>query len=332
LQKSHSQYPTDRAAEVMSDILFIKTSSLGDVIHHMPALTEARRNRPDARFAWVVEEAYAPLVALHPAVSEVIPVASRRWRGALASPATWREMAGAARAIRARGYDEVIDAQGLMRSGLMARLARGRRHGYDAASIRERAASWFYDVQHTVARDQHAIARNRMLTAQALGYAPSGAPDFGLDRAALRSAASRPYGVLLHATARREKEWPEASWIALGQALARRGVALVLPWGSAPERARSERIAAALKDARVPPHEPLDRVARLIAGADFVIGVDTGLLHLAAALGVPLVAIFSGSAPGLTGPMGAGPIAIVGGKGAVPSVADVLAALDRARA
>jgi heptosyltransferase-1 len=313
----------------MSEILFIKTSSLGDVIHHMPALTEARRNRPDARFAWVMEEAYAPLVALHPGVAEVIPVASRRWRGALLSPATWREIAGAARALRARRYDEVIDAQGLIRSGVMARLARGRRHGYDAASIRERAASMLYDVRHTVARDLHAIARNRMLTGLALGYAPEGAPDFGLDRAALAPAASPSYGVLLHATARREKEWPEASWVTLGQELSRRGMPLALPWGNASERARSERIAASLKDARVPPRAPLDQVARLIAGASFVVGVDTGLLHLAAALGVPLVAIFSGSAPGLTGPMGAGKLAVVGGTGETPPVADVLAALGQ---
>ena len=108
----------------MSDILFIKTSSLGDVIHHMPALTEARRQRPRARFCWVVEEAFAPLVRIHPAVSDVIPIASRRWRGALLAASTWREIAGFARVLRARAYDDVIDTQGLVRSALVARLAR----------------------------------------------------------------------------------------------------------------------------------------------------------------------------------------------------------------
>ena len=313
----------------MSDILFIKTSSLGDVIHHMPALTEARRRVADARFAWVVEEAYAPLVALHPAVSEVIPVASRRWRGALLSPSTWREIASSARAIRARAYDEVIDAQGLMRSGLMARLARGRRHGYDTASIRERVASRFYDVCHAVGRDMHAITRNRALTGSALGYVPDGAIDFGLDRGRLASAAAGRYGILLHATARREKEWPEASWIALGRALRARGTSLVLPWGTPPERERSKRIAAALGGADVPQRVPLDQMARRIAAASFVIGVDTGLLHLATALGVPLVAIFVGSKPGLTGPIGPGRIAVVGKEGEVPSPAEVLGALER---
>ncbi len=313
----------------MSDILFIKTSSLGDVIHHMPALTEARRRRPDGRFFWVVEETFAPLVRLHPAVAGVIPVAARRWRAAPLAPSTWREIASFRRAMRARAYDDVIDTQGLVRSALIARLARGRRHGYDAESIRERAASWFYDVPHAVARAAHAIARNRMLTGLALGYAPDGVIDFGLVREWLAEPTGGAYGVLLHATARPEKEWPEPSWIALGRALGARGCALVLPAGTEAERARSGRIAAALPHARVPDRQPLDRMAQLIAGASFVIGVDTGLLHLAAALGVPLVAIFVGSEPGRTGPLGQGPITVVGGKNKLPSVPEVTSALER---
>ena len=313
----------------MSDILFIKTSSLGDVIHQMPALTEARRHRPDARFAWVVEEAFAPLVRLHPAVSEVIPVATRRWRTKVLASSTWREVASFRRALREHSYEDVIDTQGLVRSALIARIARGRRHGYDADSIREPAASWLYDVQHTVPRDLHAIARNRLLTGLALGYAPAGPLDFGLSREDLAPRRGEPYGILFHATARAEKEWPEASWVALGRTLAARGVPLVLPWGSPHEHARSGRIAAALPNARVPERQPLDQVARLVAGASFVIGADTGLLHLAAAVGVPLVAIFVGSEPSLTGPMGQGPIAVVGGKRELPLVADVTTALER---
>src|ERR1041385_7559330 len=122
----------------MTDILFIKTSSLGDVIHHMPAVTEARKAlalaRPNAQLAWLVEEAYAPLVRLHPGVDEVIPVAWRRWRRSLYAPATLREIAGSLGNIRARRYDDIVDSQGLMRSAAIARLAQGRRHGYDKNS------------------------------------------------------------------------------------------------------------------------------------------------------------------------------------------------------
>jgi heptosyltransferase-1 len=306
----------------MADILFIKTSSLGDVIHHMPALTEARKARPDATFTWLVEEAFAPLVRLHPAVGEVVPVAWRRWRNSLYAPGTLGEIVGSLRAIRAPRYDLIVDSQGLLRSAIIARLAHGRRHGYDAASIREALAAMFYDVRHSISRDLHAVQRNRILSGKVLGYAPQGAPDFGLDHAAL-AGAGKPYAVLLHATARKEKQWPEESWIALGRRLSRDGIELVLPWGTEPERLRAERIAAGLMGARVPQRASLDAVARLIAGAQFVVGVDTGLLHLAAALGVPLVAIFAGSQPHLTGPVGNGPLVVLGANGEPPSVDEV---------
>jgi heptosyltransferase-1 len=313
----------------MSDLLFIKTSSLGDVIHHMPAVTEARRNRPDARISWVVEQAFAPLVRLHPAVDAVIEVDSRAWRGGLHRPATWRELGDFVATLRAQSYDAIVDTQGLVRTAVIAKLARGRRHGYDAQSVRERPAAQFYDVRHRVDQGPHAIARNRLLTALALGYAPDDILDFGLDRVSLAGPATAPYGVLLHVTARAAKEWPERSWIEAGQMLSGRGVELVLPWGTMRERDRSVRIAAALGNARVPARAPLDATVRLIAGAAFVIGVDTGLLHLAAALGVPLVGIFVGSEPGLTGPRGVGPMAVVGGKAQMPSAREVVAALER---
>ncbi len=312
----------------MADILFIKTSSLGDVVHHMPALTEARARRPDAHFTWLVEEAYAPLVRLHPAVGEVIPVAWRRWRRSLYTPATLNEIIAGLRRIRAHRYDEIIDSQGLVRTALMARMMRGRRHGYDRASIREPLASAFYDIRHRVSRALHAVDRNRMLSGLALGYTPQGAPDFGLDRARF-AAPSERYAVLLHATARPEKEWPTAHWITLGSALAARGLTPVLPWGTDTERARSEEIAAALPQARVPERRPLDTVARLISGAELVVGVDTGLLHLAAALDAPLVAIFAGSEPRLTGPVGNGPITVLGTHGAAPGADEVIETVEK---
>jgi heptosyltransferase-1 len=311
----------------MADILFIKTSSLGDVIHHMPALTEAHRQRRDARFHWLVEEAFAPLVRLHPAVSEVIPVAMRRWRRSLWSPRTLREFAGSVGGLRAHRYDLIVDTQGLVRSAALARMAKGRRHGYDARSIREKLASIFYDVRHTVSRDLHAVERNRRLTAASLGYTVDGPPHYGLERARLRGQGERTV-VLLHATARPEKQWPEDNWISLGRMLGGHGLLPVLPWGTEAERMRSERIAGSLARAYIPKRQPLDAVARLIASADLVVGVDTGLLHLAAALNVPLVAIFGGSRPHLTAPVGSGPMRVLGQLGATPSVDEVEAAVE----
>jgi heptosyltransferase-1 len=313
----------------MSDILFIKTSSLGDVIHHMPAVSDARAHRPNARIGWVVEEAFAPLVRLHRAVDTVIPVAWRRWRHTPFSRDTWREIAAFKAAMREQTHETVIDAQGLLRSALIARIARGRRHGYDSESVRERPAAWFYDVHHRVDRALHAITRNRMLTAQALGYAFDAPLDFGLDRAVLAQGETARDAILLHATARPEKEWPVADWIAVARALAARGYRPILPWGTDHERQRSWQIAAVVPAAIVPERAVLDAVARMIARAALVVGVDTGLLHLAAALGVPLVAIFAGTEPRQHGPLGTGKIEIVGSAGAPPSLAAVSLALER---
>lgn len=310
----------------MTDILFIKTSSLGDIIHHMPAVSDARAHFPQARLVWLVEEMYAPLARLHPAVDEIVSVAWRRWRKSIGSAATWREIGAQRRELKTRRYDAIVDTQGLIRTALMARGARGVRHGYDRNSIREPLASMFYDVRHAVSRELHAIDRNRRLTGLALGYAPEGAANYGLDRAKLRNGNER-YAVLLHGTARPEKEWPVASWIALTKSIQQSGRALVVPWGNETERARALQIADAT-GARVADRLTLEEIARLIAGAELVIGGDTGLVHLAAAFGVPLVAIFSGSDPGLTRPIGSGSIKVVGMKGRAPSAEEVSAVVN----
>jgi heptosyltransferase I len=317
----------------MADILFIKTSSLGDVMHHMPAVTDARRHLPDARLAWVVEEDYAPLARLHPAIDDVIPVATRRWRKRPFAASTWSEIGRFCNTLRARSFAAAIDTQGLLRTGLIAGAVRGVRHGYDRASIREPLACPFYNVRHRVEWKAHAIPRNRTLCGLALGYEAALPLDYGLDRAAIAGPApERPYAVLIHGTAQPGKLWPQAHWGRVARAVHARGFDIVLPWGSMEERSRSDGIGGVAGlgtgDYRVPDRRPLDTVAAMIAGASFAIGVDTGLVHVAAALGVPLVAIFVGSEPGLTGPMGRGPIAVVGGKGAPPDPADVLRALD----
>ena len=307
------------------DILFIKTSSLGDVVHHMPAVTDARQNLPDAHVAWVVEEAFAPLVGLHPAVDTVIPVATRRWRRRVLRLETWKEIAAFRRLLRPAAYDKVIDAQGLVRSAIIARAARGERHGYNAQSIKEGFASRFYDVRHTVSRALHAVDRNRILTGLALGYTPGKPIDYGL---LAPTASGERYALLLHGTSRPSKEWPEERWIELGRWLQATGLEPVLTWGDGVEKLRAERLCAAIPGARVVDRQPLDLTAKVIAGASLVVGVDTGLLHLAAAYQVPLAAIFVASDPGLTGPVGSGRIVVVAGLDMAPSVSEVCQAVE----
>lgn len=313
----------------MTDILFVKTSSLGDVVHQLPAITDAARENPGARLSWVVEEAFAPLARLHPAITQVIPVATRRWRGTLLRSDTWRELAAFRSGLRARAYDRVIDTQGLLRSAVITFEARGESHGYDASSIREPLASQFYAVRHRVPRDLHAVARNRRLAALALGYQLSSDIDYGL---APRATGDARIAVLLHGTSRASKEWPEANWIGLGRHLQRHGYEIVLPSGTKAEQERSARLAAGIPGSRLLDRRPLDDVAALIASASLVVGVDTGLLHLAAAYQVPLIGIFTATDPALTGPVGNGPIAVLNGKTATPSLAEVAGAVERLNA
>jgi heptosyltransferase-1 len=228
-------------------------------------------------------------------------------------------------------YDCVIDTQGLIKSALLAQAASGTRHGYAGSSAREPLAARFYDVTHVVPRDLHAVERNRRLAAMALGYELPVALDYGIARPAGAAPIDvpRPYCVLLHATSRSDKLWPEPAWGRLGAELARQGCASILPWGDAAERARSERIGRALPQAVVPPALGIVAMAGLLAGAQAVIGVDTGLTHLAAALGRPVVALYCGTHPDLTG-VYAGQGARVrnlGGAQAVPEVDEVLTAL-----
>jgi len=313
----------------MTEILFIKTSSMGDVLHHMPAVTDARRRFPAARITWVVDELYAPLTGLHPAVAEIVPIAIRRWRKHLYEMPTWNEIREATAKLRTRRYDVVIDTQGLVRTALMTKLIHGESHGYDAASIREPFASRFYDHCYSVSWDLHVIARNRTLTGLALGYVPEGEPDYGFDRSQFASAGASPYAILFHATAKTAKEWPEDRWIEAGRSLAERGLEVVLPWGSDRERERSERLAAAIPQSRVPDRKPILEVGKLIAGAKLVVGVDTGFIHLAAALGVPVVAVFTIVKSHTAIPMGPGKVEMVGAENGIPGVSDVISTIAK---
>lgn len=311
-------------------ILLVKTSSLGDVVHALPAVSDVRAMAADVRVDWVVEEPFAAVPRLHAGVTGVIPVAIRRWRRALWRGAIHSEIAACLRNLRQQRYDAVIDAQGLFKSALIVLAARGTRYGLDIQSSREPLALC-YDHTFRISWDLHAVERNRQLLARALGYAVPPGCVYGISAAPRRFdwLAAGPYAVLLHATSGDYKLWDERNWVVLGEAFNSSGVSCVLPWGSDRERARSERIAAKLRAAIVPPLLSLDDLAGLFAGATAAVGVDTGLAHLAAALGVPTVGVYCGTDPAATGIYGCARAVNIGGIGQSPAVNDVMEALAR---
>lgn len=314
------------------DILLVKTSSLGDVIHNLPVVSDIRRALPDANIDWVVEENFAEIPRLHPAVRRSLPVAVRRWRKSLLTPATWREWRAFRRTARADIYAAVLDTQGLLKSALIASQARGPKLGLAAAAVREPLAARFYDRCFSVPRQQHAVTRNRQLAAAALGYTLDDLPlDYGIAAPPLAAPwlPGNDYAVLLTATSRADKEWPEEHWQALGSALIATGLRCVLPGGSVTERARASRLAHSLGRAVAAPALNLTELAGLMAGARLVVGVDTGLVHLATALGRPTLALYCASDPTLTGVLGNAPCGNLGGPGTPPGAAETVAAALR---
>ncbi|ATP42880.1 lipopolysaccharide heptosyltransferase I [Pseudomonas kermanshahensis] len=286
-------------------VLIIKTSSLGDVIHTLPAITDAAHAIPGIRFDWVVEEGFAEIPSWHPAVDQVIPVAIRRWRKNIWQTLKSGEWKAFKQRVRARKYDLVIDAQGLVKSAWLTRYVKAPVAGLDRYSAREGLASRFYDRRLSVATGQHAVERVRQLFALALAYdLPEGIGNYGLDLDRLQLPPAAPYVVFLHGTTWATKHWPEAYWRELAERMGRRKLQVRLPWGNPAEKARAERIAQGLNNCQVLPKLNLVGVARVLAAAKACVAVDTGLGHLAAALDVPTISLFGPTNPGLTGAYG----------------------------
>lgn len=288
-------------------VLIVKTSSLGDLVHTLPAVTDAANARPDLLFDWLAEAPFAEIPAWHPAVSRVIACHLRQWRRHPRQALVSGDWSLFRDALRERRYGLVIDAQGLIKSAWLASRAQGPVAGPDWHSAREPLAAAFYRHRYAVPqrRRAHATERNRRLFAQALGYPlPAMPPDAGLDRGRFdKPARSRPYALLLHGTSWPTKHWPEARWTAVGQWLREQGVDPLLPWGSNVERQAAERIASA-GGGEVLPRQNLTALAGWLAHARCFVGVDTGLAHLGAALGTPGITLYGPTLPHLTGALG----------------------------
>ncbi|WP_205950946.1 lipopolysaccharide heptosyltransferase RfaC [Pantoea stewartii] len=289
-------------------VLIVKTSSMGDVLHTLPALTDAMHALPGIRFDWVVEENFAQIPAWHPAVDKVLPVAIRRWRKHWFGSEQREERVRFKRDLQSRHYDVVIDAQGLIKSAaLVTRLAKGIKHGLDSRSAREPFASWWYDKKHEVSKKQHAVERTRELFAKSLGYEkPQTQGDYAI-AGHFRNVAlqgENAYLVFLHATTRDNKHWPESHWRELIERLQPTGLRVKLPWGAEHEHQRAIRLAEGFEHVEVLPKLTLENVAYELAGARAVISVDTGLSHLTAALNRPNITLYGPTDPGLIGGYG----------------------------
>jgi len=303
----------------------------------LPAMSDIARYVPDAHIDWIAEESFAEIPAWHPAVRSVIKVAHRRWRKAWWSPDVRAERTALHQRLKDTGYDIVLDMQALLKSAWLVRQTRGTKHGLDWRSAREPLASLFYDVKHKVEFWQPAVIRQRSLAGLTFKYTPSGAPDFGLENFArrarsLRAAGEPDYAVIMPSASRPDKLWPEEDWRAVFSELTRAGCHLQLLAGSQEEAERARELAVGNDMVKVAPRMNLTSVAELLAGARLMVGLDSGLTHLSAALGRPTIGIYRASTPVRTPLVGDSYTASLGDRGAPPSREVVLAAVGQALA
>ncbi|MGB6006711.1 lipopolysaccharide heptosyltransferase I [Castellaniella sp.] len=310
-------------------ILIVRTSSLGDLVHMLPAISDIARHVPGAQIDWIAEESFAEIPAWHPAVHEVISVAHRRWRKHWWDAQTRRERAALRANLAARQYDVILDMQALLKSVWLVRQARGLRHGLDWKSAREPLASLFYDVKHRVEFWQPAIVRQRALAAAAFGYACDGSPDFGL-RSITDGVEIEPTAVIMPSASRDDKLWPAGHWRQVFDHLQARGLTLRLLAGNDAEQARARELIQGRDGAEVLPRLGLRQVADQLARARVMVGLDSGLTHLSAGLGRPTIGIYKASTPVRTPLQGAAYTASLGERGQEPDAGQVLAAIDAA--
>lgn len=312
-------------------VLIVRTSSLGDLVHMLPAISDIATHVPQASIDWLVEESFAEIPGWHSAVNETIVVAHRRWRRDWWSAQTRNERAALRRRLAEQPYDIVLDMQGLLKSAWLVRQTRGVSHGLDWKSAREPLASLFYDVRHRVEFWQPAVIRQRQLAQQTFGYSSVGAPDFGLARYHGQADAA-PYVVIMPSASRDDKLWPAADWREVMTRLRREGLKLKLLAGSADETKRAHALIEGIDGAEVLPRLSLTEVMHVLAGAKIMIGLDSGLTHLSAALGRPTIGIYRASTPTRTPLTGSGLNFSMGDRGASPSLGAVLAVTDQALA
>lgn len=310
-------------------ILIVRTSSLGDLIHMLPAITDIARHVPGVEIDWVVEEAFAEIPAWHPAVGQVIKIAHRRWRKAWWSSQARQERKAVLERIHNTRYDLVLDMQALLKSVWIVRAASGVHHGLDWRSAREPLCSLFYDVKHRIPFWQPAVKRQRDLASAVFGYRYDDQPDFGLGQRFCRQVKHPPYAVIMPSASRDDKLWPVASWQGVFDRLQAHGLGLILLAGSDREAQRAQALIATRENAMVQPRSSLTELARLLAESRIMVGLDSGLTHLAAAVGTDTVGIYKASTPVRTPVTGQGMTFSLGERDHEPTLGAVLDAVAK---
>jgi heptosyltransferase-1 len=288
-------------------ILLIKLTSLGDLIHALPAINDAYAADPNIEFDWVIDQGFSEVATWHPAVKRIFTTSHRNWRKNLTSLSTYRNVKELLQTLRETKYDLVIDGQGNFKTALLSLCTRGERAGFDRHSAREWISHFAYQKKYPASRKIHAIDRLRLLFSQAIGYPlPETSPNFQLKEGCFtKPSCDLPasYLVFVHSAGWRTKLWPEEHWKALIHKATQRGFHVLLPWGSPQEEARAKRLAL-FGGVRVLPRLSLSEIGYVLQRTTAAVCVDTGLSHLIAALNIPSITLYGATDSGLIGASG----------------------------
>ena len=337
------------------NILIVKLSSLGDVIHNLPVFWDLRAQYPEAQIDWVVEEGYVHLIEPllirqgFKGIDRIIPIAMRRWKKSLFNKKTRMELKSFFKNLRSIRYDMVIETQGLLKAALVTRLAK-RSHGSVIAGLAnatedsgyEPMSRWFYTKCVPVPKHCHAVNRSRLVAAVAMNVIqpdmktspPQFYPQAFVDQLAQKSSEisadfTQPYVLFFHATARVAKQWDEAHWVEVGRFIAAKGQRVILPWGNTKEKQVSQRLCSKIPGSVVPEAFSLEQAFSIVTGAEMTIGVDTGLTHLSAIMYKPTLEIYCDSPRWKTEGFWSTKIKNLGDTASPPTVKQVLEAVQQ---
>lgn len=287
--------------------LIVKLSSMGDLICTLPALTDAKRAIAEISFDWVAEENFSEIPSWHSTVDMVMPIALRRWRKQLFHRGTILEIRDFLKKLSSQKYDYIIDAQGLIKSAIVAKIAHGTSYGFSTNNAREPLATYFYQNKLDISKKLHMVERIRQLFAATLGYPiPTSFPEYNISQEKLGKQDNAPekYLVFIHGTSRENKCWQIEKWIELSRLAKSADIKIKLPWGNETELARAKSIAATNDNVEVLPKLTLSEIGAILFKAKGVVAVDTGFSHLAAALSIPAITLYGPTDPKLGGVYG----------------------------
>lgn len=286
-------------------ILLIKMSSMGDIFHTFPAITDLKAHHPEIEIDWVVEDGFKEIVDWHPAINRVIPIHLRQWVKKR-NRKSWQEFKTWRNSLHLEKYDVVVDAQGLLKSAFIAKIANATSiHGYDKKSTRENIASYFYQKKYNVNKDQHAVERTRQLLAKIFNYTPTPILNFGINQNFAHVQKYSQNLIFIIGTSWITKLWSAQHWQKLTALAIEQGYEVEIMWGSPEEQAIADSIIAACPTATRPQHRlSITTIAEKLVAAAGVVGLDTGFSHLAGALETPTIALYGATSPVKVGLIG----------------------------